>query len=58
MTTYVVLNDALMVVVQMLSRCGYGGASLDLISAEAGYSKGAVYSNFDVSEQVLAKLTA
>lgn len=25
MTTYVVLNDALLVVVQMLSRCGYGG---------------------------------
>ncbi|MFE1146480.1 TetR/AcrR family transcriptional regulator [Streptomyces albidoflavus] len=29
------------------ARDGYHGASLEVIAAEAGYSKGAVYSNFD-----------
>ena len=28
----------------------YGGASIDLITAEAGYSKGAIYSNFKSKE--------
>src|SRR5258705_2961093 len=31
---------------QVIARHGYGGASIDLITAEAGYSKGAIYSNF------------
>lgn len=30
----------------VFSRLGYGGASIELIASEAGYSKGAVYSNF------------
>ena len=41
---------------QVVARCGYGGASIDLISAEAGYSKGAVYSNFESKEAVFLEL--
>lgn len=40
----------------VVARCGYGGASIDLISAEAGYSKGAVYSNFESKEAVFLEL--
>jgi AcrR family transcriptional regulator len=40
----------------VLSRMGYHGASLDLVSAEAGYSKGAVYSNFQNKEALFLEL--
>src|SRR5260370_33034683 len=41
---------------RVLARHGYGGASIDLISAEAGYSKGAIYSNFESKEAVFLEL--
>lgn len=41
---------------RVIARYGYGGASIDLISAEAGYSKGAVYSNFASKEEVFLEL--
>src|SRR5271156_4965846 len=41
---------------QVIARHGYGGASIDLITAEAGYSKGAVYSNFESKEAVFLEL--
>ncbi len=41
---------------QVVARLGYGGASIDLIAAEAGYSKGAVYSNFESKEAVFLEL--
>jgi AcrR family transcriptional regulator len=37
-------------------RLGFGGASIDVISAEAGYSKGAFYSNFDSKEALFLDL--
>jgi AcrR family transcriptional regulator len=40
----------------VFSRLGYGGASVDLIAAEAGYSKGAVYSNFPSKEAIFLEL--
>ncbi len=41
---------------QVFARHGYGGASIDLITSEAGYSKGAIYSNFDSKEAVFLEL--
>ena len=41
---------------RVFARHGYGGASIDLISAEAGYSKGAIYSNFESKEDVFLEL--
>jgi AcrR family transcriptional regulator len=41
---------------QVFARYGYGGASIDLITAEAGYSKGAIYSNFESKEAVFLEL--
>ena len=41
---------------QVIDRHGFGGASIDLISAEAGYSKGAIYSNFESKEAVFLEL--
>lgn len=41
---------------RVFARHGYGGASIDLIAAEAGYSKGAIYSNFDNKEEVFLAL--
>jgi len=41
---------------QVFARCGYGGASIDLITSEAGYSKGAIYSNFESKEAVFLEL--
>ena len=35
---------------------GYAGASVELIADEAGYSKGAVYSNFDSKEAIFLVL--
>lgn len=40
------------------ARSGYGGASLDVIAAEAGYSKGAFYSNFETKEAIFLELLA
>ncbi|WP_157006643.1 TetR/AcrR family transcriptional regulator [Agromyces laixinhei] len=41
-------RDALILAARtVFSRDGYHGASLELIAREAGFSKGAVYSNFD-----------
>lgn len=39
-------------------RDGYHGASLDRIAAEAGYTKGAVYSTFDSKADVMLALVA
>ena len=41
---------------RVIDRHGYGGASIDLITAEAGYSKGAIYSNFESKEAVFLEL--
>ncbi len=41
---------------RVFARHGYGGASIDLIAAEAGYSKGAIYSNFESKEAVFLEL--
>ena len=41
---------------EVFSRRGYGGASIDLIAAEAGFSKGAIYSNFESKEAVFLEL--
>jgi AcrR family transcriptional regulator len=43
---------------RVLARHGYIGASIDLISAEAGYSKGAIYSNFESKEAIFLELTS
>jgi AcrR family transcriptional regulator len=43
---------------QVVARTGYGGASIDAIAAEAGFSKGAVYSNFDSKEAIFLELLA
>ncbi len=52
-----VTRERLLVAAQdVVSRMGYGGASVDLIAAEAGYSKGAVYSNFPNKESILLEL--
>lgn len=40
------------------ARWGYGGASVDTIAAEAGYSKGAFYSNFATKETIFLELLA
>src|SRR5882724_1184165 len=41
---------------RVIDRHGFGGASIDLISAEAGYSKGAIYSNFESKEAIFLEL--
>src|ERR1700738_5060654 len=41
---------------QVFARHGFGGASVDMIAAEAGYSKGAIYSNFETKEAILFEL--
>ncbi len=41
---------------RVIDRQGFGGASIDQISAEAGYSKGAIYSNFESKEAVFLEL--
>ena len=40
----------------VFARRGYRGASVDEIAAEAGYSKGAVYSNFESKEDIFLEL--
>lgn len=41
---------------RVVARHGFGAASIDLIAAEAGYSKGAIYSNFESKEAVFLEL--
>jgi len=41
---------------EVFGRLGYGGASVDLVAAEAGFSKGAVYSNFPNKEAMFLGL--
>ena len=41
---------------QVFSRSGYYAASVDEIAAEAGFSKGAVYSNFESKEDLFLAL--
>jgi AcrR family transcriptional regulator len=38
------------------TRAGYAGASVDMIAEAAGYSKGAVYSNFEGKEAIFLEL--
>lgn len=40
----------------VFSRLGYDGSSVDLIAEEAGFSKGAVYSNFENKEALFLEL--
>jgi len=40
----------------VFGRLGYGGASIELITAEAGYSKGAFFSNFRSKEALFLEL--
>lgn len=40
----------------VFARMGYHGSSVDLIAAEAGYSKGAVYSNFTSKDDLFLEL--
>jgi AcrR family transcriptional regulator len=40
----------------VFTREGYGGASVDRIAEEAGYSKGALYSNFASKDQLFLEL--
>jgi len=40
----------------VFAREGYGGASLDQIAADAGYTKGAVYTHFDSKEDLFLAL--
>ncbi|MFM0339284.1 TetR/AcrR family transcriptional regulator [Paraburkholderia fungorum] len=39
-----------------IARLGYGGASVDIIAADAGLSKGAIYSNFSTKEDLFLEL--
>lgn len=41
---------------EAFSRLGYGGASADMIAAEAGFSRCAFYSNFPNKEAILLEL--
>jgi AcrR family transcriptional regulator len=41
---------------QLFARGGYEGASVDLIAENAGYSKGAFYSNFESKEAIFLEL--
>ena len=41
---------------QVFARSGYGGTSVDMIAVEAGYSKGAIYSNFASKEAIFLEL--
>jgi AcrR family transcriptional regulator len=40
----------------MFAREGLGGASIDRIAEEAGFTKGAFYSNFDSKEDIFLQL--
>ena len=49
-------TDLLDAALEVFSRRGYHAASVDEIAAEAGYSKGAVYSNFSNKEELFLAL--
>jgi TetR/AcrR family transcriptional regulator, transcriptional repressor of aconitase len=49
-------SDCLSPPEQVIARQGFGGASIDLIALEAGFSKGAIYSNFESKEEVFLEL--
>jgi len=50
-------RDRLLAAAQrVIDRHGFAGASIDLITAEAGYSKGAVYSNFNSKDAIFLEL--
>jgi AcrR family transcriptional regulator len=50
-------RDRLLAAAQsVIDRHGFAGASIDLITAEAGYSKGAVYSNFSSKDAIFLEL--
>ncbi|MHC1480241.1 TetR/AcrR family transcriptional regulator [Frateuria aurantia] len=40
----------------LFAREGFGGASMETIATEAGFSKGAVYSNFESKEQLFLEV--
>ncbi|WP_161628334.1 TetR/AcrR family transcriptional regulator [Acetobacter nitrogenifigens] len=40
----------------LFARVGFGGASLEAIASEAGYSKGAIYSNFESKEHLFLEV--
>jgi AcrR family transcriptional regulator len=40
----------------VIARLGYAGASIDLIASEAGFSRGAVYSNFANKEELFLEV--
>jgi len=42
----------------LFARVGYGGASIDRIAEEAGFSKGAIYSNFGSKEDIFFQVLA
>jgi AcrR family transcriptional regulator len=41
---------------RVFAQHGYAGASVDAVAEEAGYSKGAVYSNFESKEDIFLEL--
>ncbi len=41
---------------EVIRRRGYGAASVEAIAAEAGYTRGAFYSNFESKEQLFVEL--
>jgi AcrR family transcriptional regulator len=48
--------DLLEAAARVFSRRGFAGASVEAIAAEAGYTRGAFYSNFSSKEELFAEL--
>lgn len=48
--------DLLAAAAQVFARHGYHGTSVDMVAEAAGYTKGAVYSNFDRKEELFLAL--
>lgn len=49
-------NDLLDAAARVFAERGYHAASVDLVAEAAGYTKGAVYSNFDSKEELFLEL--
>jgi AcrR family transcriptional regulator len=49
-------EDLLDAAARVIARRGFSGASVEAVSAEAGFSTGAVYSNFDSKEALFLAL--
>ncbi len=49
-------SDLLRAAARVFARNGYNGTSVDMVAEAAGYTKGAVYSNFDSKEALFLKL--